>query len=111
MSDLEKELDRFESLATKLLESQPKMNSNTQTLTIDAGNKALWFVACTSSLCCIVMFVLSLSQHETISMMRADLSDATRQLSVAQDKLSIILQWAPNLRDEVNKEMKDKETR
>jgi hypothetical protein len=55
------------------------------------------------------MFIMSMDQRETINMLRSDVSDATRQLEVAQDKLSIILQWAPNLRDEVNHEMKDKE--
>ncbi len=105
----EDQLDRFEKLATKLLESQPTpQNANTQTLSIDAGGKALWFVAFIATICCVVTFIVSLDQRDRNESMQLQLNDVSRKLDVAQDKLSIILQWAPNLRDEVNKEMKDR---
>lgn len=106
---MDEQLDKFEKLATALLEAQPRGNTNTQTTTIDAGSKALWFGLWLATTCCIVMFIMGLEQRDKIDNMQVQLTDVSRKLDVAQDKLSIVLQWAPSLRDEVNKEMKDKE--
>lgn len=107
----EEQLERVEKILTKALDSHPKGNSNTQTLSIDAGGKALWFAVWLATVCCIVMFVMSLDQRDKNQSMQIQLTDVSRKLDVAQDKLSIVLQWAPNLRDEVNKEMKDRPTK
>lgn len=109
VSNMDEQLDKFERLATALLEAQPRGNTNTQTTTIDAGSKALWFGLWLATTCCIVMFIMGLEQRDKIDNMQVQLTDVSRKLDVAQDKLSIVLQWAPNLRDEVNKEMKEKD--
>lgn len=108
MSELREDLERFETIANKLLNTNAKGNTNTQTTTIDAGSKFLWFGLWLASTCCVVMFLMNLNQGRQIEQMNQHMTEMARKLEADSDRLSILLQWAPNLRDEVNKEMKEK---
>lgn len=119
MDDLTGELDRLEALMKSFDESSRRMvdsvdkmannqNTNTQNTTIDTGSKFLWFAIWIATFCCVVMFIQNQNDRDRLAVMQSQLIDTSRKLDVAQDKLSIVLQWAPNLRDEVNKEMKEK---
>lgn len=109
VSNMDEQLDKFEKLATALLEAQPRGNTNTQTTTIDAGSKALWFGLWLATSCCIAMFFMFQADRDQLAQMQTKELENSRKLEADADRLSILLQWAPNLRDEVNKEMKDKE--
>ena len=80
-------------------------NTNTNHNIIDTGSKFLWIGLWLSMTCCIVMFVMSWKQTDEISSMRAMWLESSRKQEANADRMSIMLQWAPNLRDEVNKEM------
>jgi hypothetical protein len=98
--------DLDETLRTQLQEIHK--NNNTQTMTLDTGSRSMWFAVWLATLCCVVMFLQGQADRDKLASMQVQLIDTSRKLDVAQDKLSIVLQWAPNLREEVNKEMKDK---
>ena len=73
----------------------PSGTTNKQEIHLNAGGIGIWICATL----CLVMFVITLG----IGWLYLD---ASRRLDVANDKLSIILQWAPQLRDIVDKSIK-----
>jgi hypothetical protein len=86
-------------------------NTTTQTTSIDTGSKALWFGLWVTTTCCLVMFVMNWKQAEQITDMQNRWLELSRKDEANTDRLAIILQWAPNLRDEVNREMEKRKTK
>lgn len=84
-------------------------NTNTQNMTIHYGTKAMWVAVWLATTACLIMYLQGQQDRDKLAAMQIQLIDTSRKLDVAQDKLSIVLQWAPTLRDEVNKEMTKKE--
>lgn len=68
------------------------------TITINAGGPALWIALWFSTVACAIMLTIAV-------LSRNDLVDQSRRLDLANDKLSIILQWAPQLKDIVDKQI------
>src|ERR1700761_5319226 len=89
----------------------PSNTTTTQNTTIDAGSKFIWLGLWLSITCCLVMFVMCWKQTEEIDAMRAQWLESARKQEANSDRLSILLQWAPNLRDEVNREMDKRKTK
>ena len=73
-------------------------NTNTQNMSIDVGSKALWIAVWICTICCVITLTAVIDIRST------EIENA-RKLEADADRLSILLQWAPNLRDEVNREM------
>lgn len=73
---------------------------------LHAGGIGLWIAVWVSTLCCAVMLFNSWNARE--EQIRQSIADAEMQRHIdnANDKLSIILQWAPHLAKEVDDEMK-----
>jgi hypothetical protein len=70
-------------------------SGNTQIIKIDAGGFGVWAALWMASLCCAVMLTMTFVS-------RADQIDQKRRLDVANDKLSVILQWSPELAKKVD---------
>jgi hypothetical protein len=77
---------------------QDRSSSGNATITINAGGPALWVAVWFSTLACAVMLTIAM-------LSRNDLVDQSRRLDLANDKLSIILQWAPDLKNIVDKQI------
>ncbi len=75
--------------------------STSQTIAVNAGGPAVWIAVWIASLCCAVMLTLSMVS-------RADQIDEKRRVDLANDKLSVILQWAPDLAKKVDQTVADK---
>lgn len=97
MSDLEKELDRFESLATKLLESQPKsQNTNTAKIYINANGIGILV------LLVVAAFVLGVSTFSSFSE-SSRMSSIERKQDRQDDYLQAIYSIAPQLKPKESK--------
>jgi hypothetical protein len=83
-------------------------NTNTQTLHLDAGNKMLWLAVWIATICCVYMLGTTARMDDKVAEMQSSQLEQARKLEADADRLSIILQWAPSLRDEVNREMERK---
>lgn len=92
------------ALEKRVPEASKSTNTTTQTITIDAGSKALWFALWLATICCVVMFIMGIDQ-------RSQMSDMAKRNQENADRLSILLQWAPNLRDEINREMEKRKSK
>jgi|ERR1700761_6326684 len=101
-SSLEMTLREYMDFAIRQQEKNQSANSNSQTMTIDAGGPAVWFAVWIATVCCAVMLTLSMVS-------RADQIDQKRRLDVANDKLSVILQWAPELAKKVDAQVTKQE--
>lgn len=76
-------------------------NSNISTMSVNAGPVGMWIAVWVATVCCAVMLTLSMVS-------RADQIDQKRRLDVANDKLSVILQWAPELAKKVDQQTTEK---
>lgn len=97
--------EAFESLDRTLREQMHLQQRASQTLTINAGGVGVWIAVWIASICCAVMLTLSFVS-------RMDQIDQKRRLDLANDKLSVILQWAPELSkkvdDQISKHQKER---
>lgn len=100
MRQLSEELARLR-MAIDRIESS-RGNSNQSTVSINAGGPALWVAVWFSTLACAVMLTIAM-------LSRNDLVDQSRRLDLANDKLSIILQWAPELKNIVDKQIQQQQ--
>jgi hypothetical protein len=73
----------------------PSVATNTQIIKVDAGGFGVWAALWLASICCAVMLTLTFVS-------RADQIDQKRRIDLANDKLSVILQWAPELAKKVD---------
>jgi hypothetical protein len=100
--DANRIIEAFHSLENSIIKNlAPSGASNTQTLTLDTGSKALWVGVYISSICCAVVMTIAI-------MARGDQVDQARRLDLANDKLSVILQWSPELAKKVDQAVSDK---
>lgn len=99
---LTKAFNELSELILLLRSDQQNTSTNSQTMTIDAGGPAVWFAVWIATVCCAVMLTLSMVS-------RADQIDQKRRLDVANDKLSVILQWAPELAKKVDAQVTKQE--
>ena len=95
MRQLSEELARLRVALDRIDSSKP---NNSATISVNAGGPALWVAVWFSTLACAVMLTVAM-------LSRNDLVDQSRRLDLANDKLSIILQWAPQLKDIVDKQI------
>lgn len=100
MRQLSEELARLR-MAIDRIESS-RGNSNQSNVNINAGGPALWVAVWFSTLACAVMLTIAM-------LSRNDLVDQSRRLDLANDKLSIILQWAPELKNIVDKQIQQQQ--
>lgn len=91
---LAKEFRSLDATLREMLKA-PTSSGNTQIIKIDAGGFGVWAALWLASICCAVMLTITLVS-------RADQIDQKRRLDVANDKLSVILQWAPELAKKVD---------
>ena len=92
---------------------QPTMPSNSSSsqalFNVNAGNPAMWIAVWISTICCAVVVTMTWNWREDQTKQMVSVAEQARKLDNANDKLSIILQWAPKLAKEVDDEMKRKE--
>lgn len=101
--NLTKAFNELSELILLLRRDQQANNStNSQTMTIDAGGPAVWIAVWIASICCAVMLTLSMVS-------RSDQIDQKRRIDLANDKLSVVLQWAPELAKKVDQSVHEKE--
>ncbi len=88
----------------------PSNSSSSQALfNVNAGNPAMWIAVWISTICCAVVVTMTWNWREDQTKQMVSVAEQARKLDNANDKLSIILQWAPKLAKEVDDEMKRKE--
>jgi|ERR1700761_511066 len=103
------EFSDLNTLIRQLIKDQnATQNTNTQSLHLDAGSKMLWVAVWISTLCCVYMLGTTARMDDKVNEMQSSQLEQARKLEADADRLSIILQWAPSLRDEVNREMERK---
>lgn len=78
-----------------------EISGNSQIIKIDAGGFGVWAALWLASICCAVMLTMTFIS-------RADQIDAKRRLDLANDKLSVILQWSPELAKKVDDSVQHK---
>lgn len=91
---LAEEFSKLDETLRKAIHS-PTVAGNTQIIKIDAGGFGVWAALWLASICCAVMLTLTFVS-------RADQIDQKRRIDLANDKLSVILQWAPDLAKKVD---------
>lgn len=91
---LAEEFRKLDSTLQRKLHA-PSSVGNTQIIKIDAGGAGVWAALWLASICCAVMLTLTFVS-------RADQIDQKRRIDLANDKLSVILQWAPELAKKVD---------
>jgi biopolymer transport protein ExbB/TolQ len=76
---------------------------------MNAGSPAMWIAVWISTICCAIVVTMTWNWREDQTKQMISSQEQARKLDNANDKLSIILQWAPKLAKEVDDEMKQKE--
>lgn len=102
---LTKAFNELSELIVLMRKEQKGNNTNTQTITLDAGGKLLWWALWIVTLCCVYMIGSTARMDDKVKQMQDRQLEDSRRLEADADRLSILLQWAPALRDEVNREM------
>jgi len=100
---LTKEFNELNGTLRLLMAERNNQNTSTQSITIDAGGPAVWVAVWIATVCCAVMLTLTFVS-------RADQIDQKRRIDVANDKLSVILQWAPDLAKKVDEQVTKQES-
>src|ERR1700761_5805977 len=80
-------------------------NKNTQTINVNAGG---WGVL-TALVMVAFLAGLNIAQSSQQAKMAAEMNDIRRRNDVANDKLSVILQWAPELAKKVDAQVTKQE--
>lgn len=101
-------LGRFEKALDALANTGNKAVGNA-TISVSAGNPAMWIAVWISTICCAVVATMTWNWREEQTKQVVAAAEQEHKLENANDKLSIILQWAPKLAKEVDDEMKQKE--
>lgn len=102
-------LDRMDSRGIELANIGTCLPvQNTTVNTSDKGRLiAVWICA----FCCSAMAFMAWSWHEEQIKQAIQVADQNRRLDQANDRLSIVLQWAPHLSREVENEMNQRKGR
>jgi biopolymer transport protein ExbB/TolQ len=110
--EMDDPLDRIEKTARdlqQLMHQNRSIGNATQTFSVNAGSPAMWIAVWISTICCAIVVTMTWNWREDQTKQMISSQEQARKLDNANDKLSIILQWAPKLAKEVDDEMKQKE--
>ena len=103
-------MDRIHHTAVELAANTIPHHAS-QTTTVNNGDRSRSVAIWVCSFCCLTMFFMAWTWREDQMKQAIQYNDQSRRLDLANDKLSIILQWAPKLSKEVDDEMQRRQER
>jgi len=104
-------MEKSTDVLAKLQQSAPAVTatSGSQHFNVNAGNPAMWIAVWISTICCAIVVTMTWNWREDQTKQVILAAEQEHKLENANDKLSIILQWAPKLAKEVDDQMKQKQ--
>jgi hypothetical protein len=111
MEDLQEQVDRYVTTSQKIIDTLNRYSSlsvsgnGSSNVNINAGGPALWIAVWVCTICCILSLYIAWDSRQSEIKQAVAMAEQSRRLDNANDKLSIILQWAPKLAKEVDAEM------
>jgi len=101
-------IGRFEKVLDGITKTESRVVGNS-TISVSAGNPAMWIAVWISTICCAIVVTMTWNWREEQTKQVVSSAEQEHKLENANDKLSIILQWAPKLAKEVDDQMKQKD--